>query len=1161
MKRHRTTILLVGSVVAAGAWPGLLLAQAPLGQVDFARDIKPILSNNCFQCHGPDAAQRKGGTDGLRLDTAAGATEDLGGYAAVVPQQPEKSVLIERVSSLDPEVSMPPKSTGKRLSAAEVTLLKEWIRQGAKYAGHWSYAKPERPMLPAIRQQSWPRGAIDHFLLARLEREGLQPAAEADRYALIRRLSLDLTGLPPTLDEVDAFVQDSDPEAYEKLVDRLLQKPAYGEYWAHLWLDLARYADSAGYADDPARTIWLYRDYVIRSFNANKPFDQFTIEQLAGDLLPTPTEEQTIATAFHRNTLTNSEGGTNDEEFRNVAVVDRNNTTMAVWMGTTAACAQCHDHKYDPISQQEYFRLFAFFNNSEDADRNDEAPVLSVWTEEQQQKRALWQAEVARLEETLRTPTPEIRAAAVLWAESFPKSLKWQSPQPTGAKSQAGVAARVSADGAIQVPAGAKNDLYTVEMSLPAMKIRALRLETLPEAALPGKGPGHAGGNFILTRLSAVLTPPASQALRGRYVRVELPGEQRFLSLAEVQVFAAAKNIAPQGEATQSSTDFNGPAKLAIDGNTDGRFVEAASTSHTAASDNPWWEVDLKSEQPIERLVVWNRTDNGTSERLSNFRLLVLNEKHEPIWQQTIAAPPQPSTQVALDGQRPIEFDMALADYAQAGFEPAYVLRNPDAKQKGWAVGGQTGQAHSLTLVSPAEVEAPAGSLLTVTLEHAASLANHTLGHFRISLTDDAQVAQWSQTPGPVLEALQTTAADRSAEQQQRLVAHYASLAPELKEVRDKLAALNKQLAELKPVTVPIMKELTQSARRVTKIQHRGNFLDLGVEVTPGTPAAFPPLRDGAPPNRLTLARWLIDDNNPLTARVVANRYWEQIFGIGIVSTSEEFGSQGESPFHPELLDWLATELVRLRWDVKAFVRLLVTSAAYRQSSQIDDALQQRDPDNRLLARGPRFRLSAETVRDQALFVSGLLSSRLYGPPVKPLQPATGLSAAFGSGIDWQTSTGDDKYRRALYTTWRRSNPYPSMTTFDAPNREVCTVRRIRTNTPLQALVTLNDPVFIEAAQALARRIVASGGSSPEQRARWGFRLCLARPPHQRELARLVQLFQRARDEFEKTPLDAARLATEPLGPASKDANLAELAAWTLVGNVLLNLDETLMKR
>ncbi len=803
----RTVALGCAGFVLIAAPPS---AGAPPDQpVSFNRDIRPLLSNNCFQCHGPDDKERKAD---LRLDTQEGLFGDLGGHAAVVPGKPGESELLRRVTSTEKVDKMPPPKSGKKLSPADIDLLIRWVKQGAPYNRHWSYTKPLLPALPAARKSAWPKNPVDRFILSRLEREGLAPAPEADRYTLIRRVSLDLTGLPPTWQEVQSFVQDTDPKAYEKQVDRLLEKSAYGEHWAYQWLDLARYADSAGYADDPPRTIWLFRDYVIKSLNANKPFDQFTIEQIAGDLLPHPSEEQLVATAFHRNTLTNNEGGTVDEEFRNVAVVDRVGTTMAVWMGTTMACAQCHNHKYDPITQEEYFRFFAFFNNTQDSDKADESPILSTYTPDQMRRQHQLEAEIAALKAEF---SQEVRTASE----------------------------------------GQKND------------------------------------------------------------------------------------------------------------------------QHIAFSNHP---------------------HSGASE-LKYFSILLANRR--------------------------------------------------------------------------------------------------------------------------------------------------------------------KQLADIKPITVPVMREMAGNQRRVTKIQHRGNYLDLGKPVTEGVPAAWVPLPAGAPVNRLTLARWLVAPENPLTARVIANRYWEQLFGVGIVATSEDFGMQGDLPVHPELLDWLANELVRSKWDVKAFLRLLVTSAAYRQSSLVTPELQLRDPENRLLARGPRFRLSAEMVRDQALFVSGLLSAKMYGPPVNPPQPAIGLRAAFGSEIDWKVSGGEDRHRRALYTMWRRSNPYPSMAAFDAPNREVCTIRRVRTNTPLQALVTLNDPVYMEAAQALARKAAAEGEAGPVERVRYLFRVCLGRSAEEAECERVVKLYEQSLERFRLEPEQAKKLATDPLGPLPKNSDPAELAAWTVVGNVMLNLDETLMKR
>jgi hypothetical protein len=837
------------------------------------------------------------------------------------------------------------------------------------------------------------------------------------------------------------------------------------------------------------------------------------------------------------------------------------NTTMAVWMGTTIACAQCHNHKYDPITQEEFFRFFAFFNNTDDADRRDESPLLSVYTDEQQRRRSQWQQELEKLNETLRTATPELLSAELQWQREFPFDLQRQPLKPTAVKSQAGAATIVAEDGAVQVAAGAANDTYTIETTPEAGTVRAIQLDALTDDSLPGKGPGHADGNFVITRISVAVDPPQGQAVNGRYVRIELPGKEKILSLAEVQAFHGDENVAPRGEASQSSVAFDGRAKLAIDGNTDGRYSEAKSTTHTDVSENPWWEVDLKTEQPLDRVVVWNRTDNGLEGRLAGFRLIVLNERREPVWSREGIEAPKPSSDLSLSGRQAVELAAAVADYSQPKFDPADVLSNKDPKQKGWAVGGQIGQSHTLTLVTRSPVEIKAGSRLIFTIEQASQFANHTLGRFRLSVTGDARAAELARTPRAVVDALQIAADLRTPEQKQLITKHFLSIAPALAPARERAAAINKQLAEMRPMTVPMMRELAEGGRRKTQIQHRGNFLDLGKEVAEGTPAVFPPLTDGVPRDRLALARWLVADDNPLTGRVIANRYWEQLFGIGIVSSSEEFGSQGDLPFHPELLDWLATEVLRLKWDMKAFTRLLVTSAAYRQSSRVTPELESRDPDNRLLARGPRFRLSAEMVRDQALALAGLLSAKMYGPPVKPPQPAIGLSAAFGSGIDWQTSAGEDRYRRGLYTTWRRSNPYPSMATFDAPNREVCTVRRVRTNTPLQALVTLNDPVYVEASQALARRMVSSGGSTPHDRAVYGFRLCVARPPLPEELARLIQLYEQSLAHFAQNAAEAQKLATDPLGPAPTEMNVAELAAWTVVSNVLLNMDETLMKR
>ena len=781
--------------------------------VEFNRDVRPILSENCFKCHGPGEEERKAK---LRLDLRDAAIKPAkSGEVAIVPGAPDKSELVARITAKEPDDRMPPLKTGKTLSPAQIDILRRWIAAGAPYALHWAYVKPRRPPLPSVRHHHWPRNPIDFFILARLEREHLAPSAPADKPTLIRRVSLDLTGLPPTLAEVDEFLHDKSADAYERLVDRLLSKPAFGEHWARMWLDLARYADSTGYADDQPRTIWAFRDYVIKSFNANKPFDRFTLEQIAGDLLDDVDDDTEVATAFHRNTMTNNEGGTTDEEFRNAAVVDRVNTTMSVWMGTTMACAQCHTHKYDPFTQTEYFRFFAFFNNTEDADRQDEAPVLDLSSPAEKKQREQLQAEITKIE----------------------------------------------------------------------------------------------------TRLTASTNQP-----------------------------------------------LGGGSKT----------VEPAASPKAESSAQPASESD----------------------------------------------------------------------------------------------------------------------------------------------------------------------SDRA----------------ELKKLKKELAAMTFN-------TVPVMRELMGDKRRKTFVEFRGNYLALGDEVTPAVPAVLHPLPKGASLNRLAVARWLVDDNNPLTARVIANRFWEQIFGYGIVRTCEDFGTQGDWPTHPELLDWLATELVAQHWDIKKYLKLLVTSAAYRQSSVVTPELQAKDPDNLLLARGPRFRAPAEVIRDQALAVSGLLSPKMYGPPVRPPQASLGLSAAFGGSLDWKTSTGEDRYRRAVYTEWRRTNPYASMATFDAPSREVCALRRPRSNTPLQALVTLNDPVYVEAAQALGVRM-AKGPGSDAARLTYGFRLCLARAPRSDELERLLALYRDARADYAAKPELATRMVSPPQGSSlsQPESDASELAAWTAVGNVLLNLDEMLMK-
>ncbi len=1148
---------------------GVACAQAASAP-DFNREIRPILSDNCVRCHGPDESERKGGQNGLRLDTLEGATEDLGGGGfAIVPGDPAKSELLMRVKSDDDEEIMPPRETGKTLTARDIELLERWIASGARYAQHWAYEPPRRVTPPAVKDQAWAKGGIDRFVLAELERVGLRPQPEADRPALARRVALDLTGLPPTLAEVDAFVADREPGAYERFVDRQLAKPAYGEHWARAWLDLARYADSKGYADDQARSIWRYRDYVIDALNRNVPFDQFTIEQLAGDLLPNPTPEQLFATGFHRNTMTNTEGGTDDEEFRSAAIIDRVNTTMAVWMGTSMACAQCHTHKYDPLTQKEYFQIYAIFNQTEDADRADEAPVLEFHTEEEKQQRARWENEIVALHGKMDATRVAQAAAAEKWAAAFPAQIEWHAPKPLAVASTAGATIAAADDGRVFVSPGQKKDTYTLEVPVTdAAPITALRVEALPHEALPKKGAGGtADGNFVLTRVRVAIKP-AEPTREGRFVRVTLPGKGRTLALAEVEIFSGGQNIAMRGVPTQSTTAEGTEAGRAIDGRTDGD-VARGSVAQTTSGDDPWWEIDLQTTQLLERVVVWGRT--GLEPTPGGLRVAVLDAEKRVVWEHVAKDTPKPSREFNLGDPMEIKLGRVVADYAHEEFDATLVGTDQRSRprtsgnrreaKRGWSVAGATERPHTLSLEPAKPLALQPGEKLIVTLEQQSEDTEATLNHFRVSMTTDPRAAEHLGVPLTELAALQRPAAERDANKRDLLLDYYIRhVAPELKMERNRIAALQRSLDEMPIHSSPILRELPPEQRRKTHVQLRGSHLALGDEVEPGVPAVFPALPAGAPVNRLTFARWLVDPKNPLAARVQANRLWEAIFGIGIVRTTEEFGAQGEAPTHPELLDWLALELVEGKWDMKRFLKMLVMSAAYRQSSRVTPEALEIDPENRLISRGPRFRLGAEMVRDQALAVSGLLSPKTHGPSTRPYQPAFDLRAAFGSALDWKTSEGEDRHRRGLYTEWRRSSPYPSMVTFDAPSREVCTLRRNRSNTPLQALVTLNDPVYVEAAQALAR-LIASHASPIDDKAREGFRRVLLREPTAAERAQIVALYKEALANYTGAPEQAAALIASPDALLPTAALPAELAAWTAVANVLLNLDEALMKR
>lgn len=1123
-------------------------------EVDFNREIKPILSNHCYACHGPDEEERQAR---LRLDTYEGATRNRRGRQAITPGNPDASTIIEHITSTDPDEVMPPPEKGQALAPEQVALLRKWITEGAHYAEHWSYTPIVRPPVPALAPHP-----IDAFLMEELAAHSLTFSPEVDPHRLARRTAMDLTGLPPSPAEVDAFVAEPSPTAYADYVNRLLAKPAYGEHMARGWLDIARYADSAGYADDPPRTIWAYRDWVIRAFNSNMPFDRFTVAQLAGDLLPEPTEDDLVATAFHRNTLTNSEGGTDDEEFRNAAVVDRVGTTFEAWMGTTMACAQCHTHKYDPITHEDYFRVFAIFNNTQDADRNDESPTIGILTPEQLHQQQEWQRVKETLTRLLETQTADLGSAQQTWESHLKQSDPWTPAPAVSHSATAGVVLEPQADASLRATGEPPpTSTYTVRIRPPAdQPLAAIRLEALADPALPQGGPGR-NGNFVLSHIAARWIPDQATPPSARFVRIELAGAAKMIHLAEIEAFSNGTNLARTATARQSSTDFGGDVSRAIDGNTNGTYT-ANSVSHTAISTDPWLEIDLGANHPLDRIVLWNRTDGDTPQRLQGHRIVLLDDARNPVWEKTPAEVPSPSSEFLLSGERALTFSTAAATFSQDGFPASEVLNpaNLTGRGKGWAVGSKFNQSHELALTLGQSLPPGAGEI-ELALAQESPHAGHTLGRFRISTAVDAAAA--GHLLPDEIRAIITRAPDqRTPAETATLARHFRTITPLLAEDRARLAEVEQSLTSIKPqTTVPILRETPENQRRKTHIQLRGNFMNLGDLVEPGTPSAFPPLPEGTKADRLAFARWLTSPENPLTARATVNRLWEQLFGTGIVATTEEFGAQGDLPSHPKLLDWLAAEFISSGWDTQHMLRLMVTSRAYRQTSRVTPELLEIDPANRLLARGPSLRLTAEEIRDQALAASGLLSPTMFGPPVRPPRPTFGLVAAFGGSTDWVTSTGSDRYRRGIYTEIRRSMPHPSMTTFDATSREVCALRRSRSNTPLQALVTLNDPAFVEAAQALARRLLQeSPDADPTQRLTTGFRLVIARPPSPPELAAMKKLLDQLLADYAAAPDDALTFATDPIGPLPDGMNAVDLAAWTAVAQVLLNTDEAFQK-
>jgi mono/diheme cytochrome c family protein len=1050
---------------------------AAQSQIDFKRDVEPIFAQACYQCHGAKKALGQ-----LRLDVKSLAMKGGISGPSILPGNGKASRLMQRILGEGDEIRMP--MGGDPLKPEQIELIRKWIDEGAHWpeAGgaekaeipqHWAYIKQRRPELPQVKNRSWVRNPIDAFILARLEREGLQPSPEADKATLLRRVYLDLTGLPPSVKEVDAFLADRSQDAYEKVVDRLLASPAYGERWARPWLDLARYADSNGYEADHPRVMWKYRDWVINALNRDMPFDQFTIEQIAGDMLPGATTDQRIATGFHRNTMVNMEGGIDPEENRFEILVDRVNTTATVWLGSTIACAQCHNHKYDPFSQKEYYQLMAIFDNAEYKieggihSRHVSEPQLSLPTPIQAAKRKVIEEELKQLEAKLKKQTPELAVEQARWeGELINEKQRWTVLDPLKLASTGGATMEKLGDGSVLVSgAKAEQDVYTVTARTELNGITGLRLEAIPDDSLPKGGPGRDPyGNFFLTGIEVLASQIADASPRS-------PGPIEF---KDAIVDDAAYGVA---------------VKMFFGG----------ETVNVATDQPPGWFVNATNDQT----------------RMPR---------------QGVFIP-----------EKPFGFD--------------------------------------------------GGTTLTIKLKHLGGSLNQGIGRFRLSVTAVTEPARIASIPARTRQILAIPAASRTKKQSEDLAGQFRAVTPLLKYERERIAQLKKDMKALGIVTALVMQERGSSDPPSTFFRERGSFLNKGEKVFAATPAVLNSVPENAPINRLGLARWLVDEDNPLTARVTVNRFWEQIFGTGIVETSEDFGTQGERPIHPELLDWLAVEFMQPTWNaecgmrnaecgmrnekeiplnksairnpqsqgwsMKRLVRLIVTSSAYRQSSATTPSLLEKDPYNRLLARGPRFRMEAEMIRDVSLAASGLLSRELGGPSVFPHQPE-GIWNNPYSSEKWILSKGGDRYRRGLYTFVRRSSPYPAMMTFDATSREYCTVRRVRTNTPLQALTMLNDEAAMEAAHALARRMLTEGGTSVEARIIYGLRACVSRMPDEKEVERLVEFYKQQVLYFRSHKAEAAKIKNG-LRASAKNEH-AELAAWTMVANVLLNLDETLTK-
>lgn len=1076
--------------------------------MSFNTHIRAILSDRCYVCHGPDSGTRE---SGLRFDIEESAKSPAdSGDTAIVAGEPDKSEIMSRLNASDPDLQMPPADSNLSVTREEIELIRRWIANGAKWERHWSFIPPVKSTPPEVANKSWPINAVDQFVLHRIESEGLQPTRATDKQQWLRRVTFYLTGLPPTLPELDSFLADDSQQAYENVVERLLDSSAFGQRMALQWLDIARYGDTDGLFEDHPRSVYPWRDWVVDAFNNNLPYSDFISWQVAGDLLPNATVDQRIATGFLRHNPTSNEGGIINEDYRVKYLVDRVNTTATAMMGLTLECAQCHDHKYDPMTQREYYQFAGFFNSlvGNGNTKGAAAPTLRRYSDEQAARIPVIDDELAKIKTKLKSTPAELTADYEKWSKELEQPIEWKN------------------------------------------------------SSLVSSAQVHEVDGWLVAKEEPKEEPtqPERPKFKGRFVRLEMPKtHDGFLTLSEVQVFSGGKNIARTGKATQSSVGYRSPAEKAIDGNHDGSF---RSCSCTNSERNAWWEVDLGGEFTIDSVSVFNRTD-CCPERLDKLSIQILDQKRKTTGELTInqagprnALPKDAVAKVAEIKEFSVDLNLMEDDPADeiAALQIESRLPNvielvslellsKDQKAKPAPVkfaGDKNLKLAKAPVIVGLEtpVKVTSGQTLRVTLQAS------ELDGLRIKTTNNSTAAVRASLPKE---------ADKRLDHFRGQWSGFSDVRGRQKELTDE----KKKIDDAAPLTM-IASEMPKP--RTNYLLVRGEYDNQGEELETAAPNSVMAF-DDLPANRMGLAKWLTDPKHPLTARVAVNRYWQMLFGQGIVKTSEDFGTQGDPPSHQALLDYLAVDFVESGWNVKHLLSQIVLSATFRQASIHSERSQKLDPENRLLSRGPRRRLPAELLRDHSLSISGLLKNRFGGPGVHPYQPAElfGANAIGSSRAKFVQSKGDDLYRRSLYTYWKRQIPAANMRILGADGRTTCRTRRERTNTPLQALVLLNDPQFVEAARVLAERIIRESGDTPEDRLSFAFRLATSRHVKPAELALLLAEFQDRFNEFE-SDADLAKkyLAGGGQHKPAADANQSELAAYAAVCSLIFNLDESI---